>query len=102
MEKVFDFKKPEKKGGGKTTITLTRDMPFYNVCPVFGYNDCMVAKLSYVPSDKVIENSVFRTFFDRQFNQKVESIAVECFDYINKLINPEKNDRGNFACKRNE
>ena len=87
-KEIFDFSEPKNKDA-KVTITLTRDMPFYNICPVYGYHDCLKAKVSYVPNGKVLENGVFRRFFDRTFNQTLESIAVDCFNYLDEKLSPK-------------
>tara|TARA_B110000046_G_scaffold166054_1_gene182717 strand:+ start:491 stop:871 length:381 start_codon:yes stop_codon:yes gene_type:complete len=89
----------------KKNYTINIDLPeFMCLCPRSGYPDFATIKITYVPSDKVVELKAIKLYINSFMYRHIshENSANEIYDILNKNLRPKKmkiiadyNPRGN-------
>lgn len=72
----------------KLKIRFEKITPFVNYCKVTGKKELCNIVTEYIPNTKVLEITEYRNFFNREFNELIENIAIIAFEEILKTIEP--------------
>lgn len=73
----------------KIKIRFEKIKPFVNYCKVTGEKELCNIVTEYIPNNKVLDIIEYRNFFDREFNELIENIAIIVYNEISKTIKPE-------------
>jgi len=72
----------------KIKIRFEKIKPFVNYCKVTGQKEYCNVAIEYIPNNKVLDIIEYRKFFDKQFYDLIEDIAINVYDEIIKTIEP--------------
>lgn len=72
----------------KIKIRFEKIKPFVNYCKVTGDKEFCNIVTEYIPNNKVLDIIEYRKFFDKEFNDLIENIALIVYDEISKTIQP--------------
>lgn len=75
--------------GRQPRIVFKRVKPFRNKCAVTGGLEWCNAEIEYIPRKRIIDIVEYRKWFDKDFNELIEVIAMSLFNEIIRDVEPE-------------
>ena len=89
MKNLF-INNPVSRKGKQVSIEIEELDPFINTCPVTNFNEKCTVCVSYVPAEKVINLTEFRTRMSVRRAKYVESIADDIYQLLLNGLQPIK------------